>query len=369
MLASGYSPEQTKDIVVAGLTGYERKLKKSKEEKKDLHRSAAGSLQSRIKKKLLGRQTWYLDKEKSNAKLGKNSFKKSVKRKLKNKFERDSSPKTVTVMFVFQTPNGELAKRLQSVENDIAKITGKRVKIVERSGTMMRRLLHKSNPWAGAKCGRDNCLSCLNGPDNQDCFVKNILYEVKCLDCSDAGIEVLYPGESSRSNFCRGSEHLKGYKKGIASNVLHKHSVEKHKGSKKVKYQFKVVKRFFTALQRMVAEFVRIARRSEQKGIILLNSRGEYSRCTLPRLTVDEGVGGGDGKNSFNSPAQAVGIDRKRFRESNVCQGTMKQDISSNESCTVTQTGSQSAITKYFPVSSCGSETQQRIAKKRKWGI
>ena len=123
--------------------------------------------ESRIKKKLLGRQTWYLDKEKSNAKLGKNSFKKSVKRKLKNKFERDSSPKTVTVMFVFQTPNGELAKRLQSVENDIAKITGKRVKIVERSGTMMRRLLHKSNPWAGAKCGgakcgRDNCLSCLN---------------------------------------------------------------------------------------------------------------------------------------------------------------------------------------------------------------
>ena len=120
----------------------------------------------------------------------------------------------------------------------------------------------------------------------------------------------------------------------------------------------------------MVAEFVRIARRSEQKGIILLNSKGEYSRCTLPRLTVDEGGGGGDRKNSFSSPAQVVGNDRKRFREGNVCKGIMKQDISSSESCTVSQTGSQSAaITKYFPVSSCASETQQRFAKKRKRGV
>ena len=366
MLASGYSPEQTRDIVVAGLTGYERKLKKSKEEKKDLHRSAAGSLQSRIKKKLLGRQTWYLDKDKGNAKLGQNSVKKPVKRKPKNKF-KDSSPRTVTVLFVFQTPNGELAKRLQKVENDIARITGKRVKIVERSGTMLRRLLHKSNPWAGAKCGRDNCLSCLSGPDNQDCFAKNILYEIKCLDCSAAGTAVYYPGETSRSAFCRSAEHLDGYKKSYAGNILHKHSVDKHKGSKKVNYQFKIVKRFFTALQRMVAEFVRIARRSEQKGIILLNSKGEYSRCTLPRLTVDEGGGGGDGKNSFNSPAQVVGIDSKRFRESKECQGSKTQDISSNEFCTVAQTGSQSAA-KHFPVSSCGSETQQRFAKKRKRG-
>ena len=105
---------------------------------------------------------------------------------------------------------------------------------------MMRRLLHRSNPWAGAKCGRDNCLSCLNGPDNQDCFAKNILYEIKCLDCSAAGTEVFYTGETSRSNFCRNSEHLIGYKKGIASNPLHKHSVEEHKGSKQVKFQFKV---------------------------------------------------------------------------------------------------------------------------------
>ena len=32
---------------------------------------------------------------------------------------------------------------------NISKLTGDRVKIVERSGTMMKAILHKSNPWAG----------------------------------------------------------------------------------------------------------------------------------------------------------------------------------------------------------------------------
>ena len=121
---------------------------------------------------------------------------------------------------------------------------------------MVRRLLHRSNPWAGATCGRDKCLSCLNGPENQDCFKKNILYEIRCLDCEsvDKDASYCYVGESSRSTFCRSREHLIGYEKGITGNPLFKHSIDKHEGSKKVKFQFKVVKQFFTALSRMVAE-------------------------------------------------------------------------------------------------------------------
>ena len=367
--ASGYSPEQAQRIVVAGLTGYERKLKKSTEEKIDLHRSAAGSLESRIKKKLLGRQTWYKNK-KRDARAGKNSFKSSSKRKPnhKSKLKNDSPPEVVTVMFVPQTPNGELAKRLQQVENDIAKVTGKKVRMVERSGTMIRRLLCRSNPWAGGKCGRDNCLSCLNGPDNQNCFAKNILYEIKCLDCeevSESVQSVLYIGESSRTAFCRSSEHLKGYQKGITSSPLHKHSIEKHKGSKKVKFQFKVVKQFFTALSRMVAESVRIARRSEVSSNILLNSKGEYNRCKLPRLTVDGGGGEGDRKYSFNSPALDAGHD-KDIRESKVCKRTLKQEISSlDDKCTLSQSGFQSATSGNI-LSSCSQ--QQMKVKKRKRG-
>ena len=278
-----------------------------------------------------------------------------------------SFEEVVTVMFVFQTPNGELAKRLQKVENDIAKVSGKKVKIVERSGTMVRRLLCRSNPWAGGKCGRDNCLSCLNGPDNQNCFAKNILYEIKCLDClkSNPSASVLYIGESSRTAFCRSSEHLIGYQKGITSNPLHKHSIDQHQGSKNIKFEFKVVKQFFTALSRMVAESVHIARKSEVSSNILLNSKGEYNRCKLPRLTIDGGGGGEEGKNSFNSPALDAGYD-KDIRESKVCHRTMKQEISSLEDkCALTQTGSQSETSANI-LSSCSIE--QMSVKKRKRG-
>ena len=68
----------------------------------------------------------------------------------------------MTVLFVPQTRRGELAKRLQHVENDIAKVTGSRVRVVERGGTMVKKILHKSIPWDGGNCVRRRCLPCFN---------------------------------------------------------------------------------------------------------------------------------------------------------------------------------------------------------------
>ena len=153
----------------------------------------------------------------------------------------------------------------------------------------------------------------------------------------------------------------------LSVNFHMEHSVDKHKGSKKVQFQIKVVKQFFTALSRMVAESVRIARRSETSGNILLNSKGkgEYNRCKFPRLTIDGGGGWNEDKGSFPNPALNVGPDVVT-RESNVCQRTMKSDISTVSTCTVGQTGSQSEI-KYFPLFN-SSPAQQMTVQKRKRG-
>ena len=378
VLSSGYSPEQTQKLVVAGLVGYENILKKSTEEMRDLHRSAAGSLESRIKKKLLGRQQWFRDKKK-DAGSGKNTFHPSRPKHKKNK-DKDSPPETVCVMFVYQTPFGELAKRLQKVENDIAKVSGKRVKIVERSGTMVMRLLHKSNPWAGGNCGRDKCLSCLNGPENQDCFIKNIVYEIKCLDCESTNQSgqstnqnkiPIYLGESSRSCWERGWEHLSKYQKGILCPMT-KHALDKHGGSKKLKFQMKIVKRFFTALARMVGEAVLIARRSEDSNYILLNSKGEYNRCKLPRLTVDEGGGGDERKNAFFDPAFGDDIEKDNG-ESKVSKRFLKKGILDNDNCAVGQNDFQSSATSFSASTisnsssgSCGSKQQMNVKKRKR---
>ena len=107
-----------------------------------MHRLASEGYKSRRRKKLLGKSNWF--KQKNQKKYTFSSKPEAMRKKSKPKSEE---LETVTVMFVSQTPNGELAKNLQKAENEIAKFTGERVRICERGGKTIRGILHKSNPW------------------------------------------------------------------------------------------------------------------------------------------------------------------------------------------------------------------------------
>ena len=63
LLSSGYSHVQTRDIVEAGLKGYENILKKCKKGETRLHRSAEEGAGRRMKKKLLGKSIWFQKKK------------------------------------------------------------------------------------------------------------------------------------------------------------------------------------------------------------------------------------------------------------------------------------------------------------------
>ena len=60
------------------------------------------------------------------------------------------------------------------------------------------------------------------------------------------------------------------------------HSLEAHNGENNHTFKFKVVRSFRSALDRQIAEAVRI----EMRGSVL-NRRGEFNRCSLTRLGVD----------------------------------------------------------------------------------
>ena len=109
------------------------------------------------------------------------------------------------------------------------------MKIVEKGGTKLVDMLHKSNPWAGQDCGRARCLLCATkqkeGKKNsQDCTKRNCEYETYCRTCNmrqDDRIEeqykemgkkriddekrkarrYIYIGETNRSVYERGLEH------------------------------------------------------------------------------------------------------------------------------------------------------------------
>ena len=62
-----------------------------------------------------------------------------------------------------------------------------------------------------------------------------------------------------------------------------KHMENVHHGEKTPDFSFKVIRTFQSALMRQVSEAVRVEKRGK-----VLNSKGIYNRCSLPRLTVQQ---------------------------------------------------------------------------------
>ena len=293
--SSGYGRDQVERIIVAGLTGYEKALESHRNGKKKLHIGAAEGARSRYRKKLLAKSKWFKDKPEEEAGVVTNDIKrKSCQsptttsssagwRKQATQANKQCPP-TTTVLFVEQTRGGELAKKLREAEERLARLTGWKVRIVEKSGRTMKQMLVKSNPWSGGLCGRMDCHPCKSGKENQNCFKRNILYESVCLTCKQNDIVKVYVGESARSSYERGGEHARDYAKRAEDSHMHKHAMSEHAEEEKPTFQFNIVKTFQSALTRQISEAVRIRRRGEG----ILNSKGVYNRCALPRLVVEQ---------------------------------------------------------------------------------
>jgi hypothetical protein len=237
---------------------------------------------------------------------GENSNHRKLKKKAKRRRNRKNrklgtsasqmEPETIAVVFVEHTVNGELAKRLQKAEDEMARMTGFRIRVTEMAGSQLRRILPNTNPWQGQDCLRQGCVPCGQGGERlEDCRRRNILYESSCMECNEKetlykkGAKLsdcvgVYVGESGRSLHERAGEHQHDAGAGTEDSHMIKHWSEHHGGSGDVpKFHFKLIGSFQDALTRQVSEAVRI----DLRGGGVLNSKSEYSRCKLPRLTID----------------------------------------------------------------------------------
>ena len=283
---SGYRQDQVKNIVEAGLIGYERKLEKARASGQGIHRSAKSTEGQRYKKKLLDKNKWF--KKKRNEQEEKTESTAPKKRKNDGagvKGKRDEKT-PLTVLFVPKTQGGELAKRMRLAEQEIEALTGDRIKVVERAGTMLKRILSKSNPWAGGQCGRENCLVCRYEEGGGDCRRRNATYRTQCLACkAKNGKQSYYFGETSRTPFERGQEHENDYKKNQEDSHMVKHAQEDHPGEERPRFSMKILRGHTSAFVRQIHEAVLIEMNQEN----VLNSKGEFNRCQLPRLGVKMG--------------------------------------------------------------------------------
>ena len=195
---SGYRFEEAREIVKSGWIGLIRKKERRKKNNLPMHREGWKTLSGRVRKKLVSRKMWYKkESQKDDEELiGRPRISK------KRKVEKDSEEKSKkevavkSVIFVQQTKDSTLVKRLREVEEGLASTTGYRIKFVEKVGEKMVDTLCQSNPWRGADCQRKECILCETKLKTgkrlkQNCSARNVTYETWCGTCEDRDREKL----------------------------------------------------------------------------------------------------------------------------------------------------------------------------------
>ena len=325
---SGYRIHQARDITVSGIRGWITKIRKKTRGGKPFYRHAASTQHLRTKKKLLSKESWYKevteekdeddDDNESPRKYRKGEKDKRIPvrniKATKSTSEKENTIKSV--MFVPYTKKSELTKKLRENEEKICVLTKSRYKIVERAGIKLQDLLTSSNPWKGSDCHRENCLPCntkiKTGKSlSQDCKKRNVVYETWCMTCQHIDEERIreehedddkslkeklrtmklhkYYGESARSSFERGWEHVNDLARLSSHSHMLKHLVMYHEGAdfSEVVFGMKVVRFARSSFERQLQEAVLIDQQRDQHN--LLNSRSEFNRSRLPRLTTQMG--------------------------------------------------------------------------------
>ena len=194
-----------------------------------------------------------------NWRMGRKRGWKRKERKMPEKETSEKGEKGVklqSVIFIQHTPNSELAKRIRDKLKELEKVGNIKIKIVERTGDKLSDILHKSDSWSDEDCGRVDCLVCASAGEKDvkgKCKKRNVIYETYCETCEmedgeqiegenkekkkeeNKGKKVyknVYIGESNRSSYERGKEHLEDFLRLDSGSHLLKHLVTKHPGLK-----------------------------------------------------------------------------------------------------------------------------------------
>ena len=201
LVNSEYSMKQCREIVISGVLGYMRKMKRKEKYNLPIYRSNKLSLRDRVNKKLTEKYNWYRSTkvnkdgeneesdyvtEKTNNRWNHYAKKKEPIEALEKQIQKDLPPQAV--MFVQYTENGELANRIRTVISQLKPWTGLNFKVVERVGEKLEDLLHKSNPWEKTDCKRADCFTCNSSakssePNYSNCSKRSVVYQTWCQTC------------------------------------------------------------------------------------------------------------------------------------------------------------------------------------------
>ena len=171
------------------------------------------------------------------------------------------------------------------------------MKVAERTGTSIRNHLPNTNPWSGQHCSRGDCTTCnQEAEERPNCTQRSLVYENICAICNpeartkgnlkniNMDVPSVYIGETARSIKERSQEHWEAYKSNHTDSHIMKHWVNHHNSVGEPDFVMKVIKYHRSALSRQIGEAIRIQRRG-----LVLNSKAEFNRCKITRLSLHLG--------------------------------------------------------------------------------
>ena len=124
-----------------------------------------------------------------------------------------------------------------------------------------------------------------------DIFATDCIKEKEKTDLKRKIKKHKYVGETGRSSFERGWEHLNDLATLKSSSHMLKHCITHHENQDmgQVRFGMKVIQYSKSSFERQIRESVQI--QYERKEHNILNSRSEYNRCSLPRICTQVGEG------------------------------------------------------------------------------
>ena len=251
MKESGYEEKMRLEVIKRGMEGYEKQIARDESGECPLYRPKGYKQEERQRKKVRSKVSWYKPYD--------------------------------TIMFCPPTPKSELAEKFRNIIEKGKEEGRSSVKVVEKAGRKIGSILPGLREREN--CGREECLvHSMGGRGN--CRKEGIVYRGKCVTCSEEGIQSVYIGESGRSAFVRGQQHLKAIRNRTESNAFAKHNKESHNNRRDTKFKIDVLKTYRKPLERQIREGIEILHTIDQADNVL-NSKLDHYQPAIRRITFD----------------------------------------------------------------------------------
>ena len=275
---SGYSTKDRQEIIEKAKKIFEKQCRNDFEGKTPLFRHREMIMADREKKKGRKYSWWKSEGNKHNA-----------------------------VMFVPPTPGSTLLKMLKSRFEELSGDPNFKIKFIEQGGSKIKNLLVKQNPFPTSDCHDAICPLCKKTSVSETgdkptyrvpCSTESVGYRIVCIDCQMNGKLAAYEGETGRPAKVRFSEHIKQLKQQSDQSPLYKHQALHHPREAN-KWHFSIVSTFRDPLTRQVNEAVRI---SKLPPSAVLNSKSEFNRAPLIRITINKKPNMKSNRHSLTNP-------------------------------------------------------------------